>query len=124
MRVDGSPAYACGQCISEDQRVSIEFKGSHFEQDVILWGERWYVAYPISYRELEEMMEKRGAEVDHSMLNRWVLKYTPLFEQEFRRRKSPAGSQLANRRDPRESVRRLEVLVSSLTNPLIFVDPV
>ncbi|MGA9823913.1 MAG: IS6 family transposase, partial [Methylocystis sp.] len=28
----------------------IEFKGSHFERDVILWGVRWYVAYPISYR--------------------------------------------------------------------------
>ena len=26
----------------------IEFKGSHFERDVILWAVRWYVAYPIS----------------------------------------------------------------------------
>jgi putative transposase len=32
----------------------IEFKGSHFEWDVILWAVRWYVAYPISYRQLEE----------------------------------------------------------------------
>jgi len=53
----------------------IEFKGSHFERDVILWGVRWYVAYPISYRQLEEMMEERGVEVDHSTLNRWVVKY-------------------------------------------------
>jgi putative transposase len=44
--------------------VSIEFKGSHFERDVILWGVRWYVAYPISYRQLEEMMEERGVRVD------------------------------------------------------------
>ena len=35
------------------EQVSIEFKGSHFERDVILWGVRWYVAYPISYRQLE-----------------------------------------------------------------------
>jgi hypothetical protein len=48
----------------------IEFKGSHFEQEVILWGVRWYVAYPMSYRQLEEMMEERGVEVDHSTLNR------------------------------------------------------
>jgi putative transposase len=33
------------------------------------------VAYPISYRQLEEMMQERGVEVDHSTLNRWVLKY-------------------------------------------------
>ena len=39
----------------------VEFKGSHFEHDVILWGVRWYVAYPISYRQLEEMMEERGS---------------------------------------------------------------
>jgi putative transposase len=32
----------------------IEFKGSHFEREVILWGVRWYVAYPINYRQLEE----------------------------------------------------------------------
>ena len=71
--------------------MAIEFKGSHFEQDVILWGVRWYVAYPISYRQLEEMMEERGVEVDHSTLNRWVLKYAPLLEQEFRARKRQVG---------------------------------
>jgi putative transposase len=45
------------------------------------------VAYPISYRQLEEMMEARGVEVDHSTLNRWVLKYAPLLERKFRARK-------------------------------------
>ena len=73
------------------RRVLIEFKGSHFERDVILWGVRWYAAYPISYRQLEEMMQDRGVEVDHSTLNRWVLKYVPLLEQEFRARKCPVG---------------------------------
>src|ERR1700723_3793971 len=63
----------------------IEFKGSHFERDVILWGVRWYVAYPISYRQLEEMMDERGVKVDHSSLNRWVIKYVPLLDQPFGR---------------------------------------
>jgi putative transposase len=49
------------------------------------------VAYPISYRRLEEMMEERGAKVDYSTLNRWVLKCAPLLEQEFRARKCPVG---------------------------------
>ncbi|MCQ4189994.1 IS6 family transposase [Methylocystis suflitae] len=69
----------------------IEFKGSHFEREVILWGIRWYVAYPISYRQLEEMLEERGVEVDHSTLNRWVVKYVPLLDQQFRARKRPVG---------------------------------
>jgi hypothetical protein len=38
----------------------VDFKGSHFEREIVLWGVRWYVAYPISYRQLEEMMEERG----------------------------------------------------------------
>ena len=59
---------------------------------MILWGVRWYVAYPISYRQLEEMMDERGVEVDHSTLNRWVLKYVPLLEAQFRARKRPVGS--------------------------------
>src|SRR5271157_5055538 len=70
----------------------IEFKGSHFEREVILWGVRWYVAYPLSYRQLEEMMQERGIEVDHSTLNRWVLKYVPLLDAQFRARKRPVGS--------------------------------
>jgi hypothetical protein len=70
----------------------IEFKGSHFERDVILWGVRWYVAYAISYRQLEEMMDERGVEVDHSTLNLWVLKYVPLLETQFCARKRSVGS--------------------------------
>jgi putative transposase len=76
---------------SGGQQVSIEIKGSHFERDVILWEVRWYVAYPICYRLLEEMMEEHGVEVDHSTLNRWVLKYAPLLEREFHARKRSVG---------------------------------
>jgi putative transposase len=71
--------------------MTIAFKGSHFERDVILWGVRWYVAYPISYRQIEEMMGERGVEVDHSMLHRWVLKYVPALEKAFLTRKRPLG---------------------------------
>jgi len=69
----------------------IDFKGSQFERDIILWGVRWYVAYPISYRQLEEMMGERGVAVDHSTLNRWVIKYAPEFEKAFRRRRRLVG---------------------------------
>jgi putative transposase len=69
----------------------INFKGSQFEREIILWGVRWYVAYPISYRQLEEMMGERGVTVDRSTLNRWVIKYAPEFEKAFRRRQRPVG---------------------------------
>jgi len=69
----------------------MNFKGSQFERDIILWAVRWYVAYPLSYRQLEEMMGERGVAVDHSTLNRWVIKYAPEFEKAFRRRQCPVG---------------------------------
>ncbi len=47
----------------------------------------WYVAYPLSYRQLEEMMQERGVVVDHSTINRWVLKYSPQLAAAFHRRK-------------------------------------
>ena len=69
----------------------IDFKESQFEREIILWGVRWYVAYPISYRQLEEMMGERGVAVDHSTLNRWVIKYAPEIEKQFRRHQRPVG---------------------------------
>ena len=69
----------------------VNFKGSQFERAIIPWGIRWYVAYPISYRQLEEMMQERGVCVDHSTLDRWVIKYAPEIEKQFRRCQCPVG---------------------------------
>jgi transposase-like protein len=69
----------------------IDFKDSQFAREIILWGVRWYVAYPISYRQLEEMMDERGVTVDHSTLNRWVIKYAPEFEKQFHHRQWEMG---------------------------------
>src|SRR5215831_12545242 len=69
--------------------MAIDFKGAHFPPEVILMGIRWYVAYPLSTRHVEELMEARGVEVDHSTINRWVIKYSPQLEEAFHRRKRP-----------------------------------
>ena len=69
--------------------MAIDCKGAHFPPEVILMGVRWYMAYPLSTRHVEELMEERGVEVDHSTINRWVIKYSPLLEEEFHRRKRP-----------------------------------
>src|SRR5262245_39694048 len=69
--------------------MSISFKGAHFPPEVILTGVRWYVAYPLSTRHVEELMKERGVDVDHSTINRWTIKYSPLLEEAFHRRKRP-----------------------------------
>ncbi|MCK6884850.1 hypothetical protein L8R24_24280, partial [Enterobacter cloacae] len=45
-----------------------DFKWRHFQGDVILWAVRWYCRYPISYRDLEEMLAERGISVDHTTI--------------------------------------------------------
>ena len=53
----------------------ISFKGVHFPKEVILYAVFFYVRYGVSYRDLEEIMEERGVQVDHATLNRWVINY-------------------------------------------------
>lgn len=62
------------------------------QRDIVLVCVRWYLAYPLSYRNIEDMMEERGIDVDHPILNRWVIKFTPHLETAFRRRKRPVGN--------------------------------
>ena len=69
--------------------MAISVKGAHFPPEVILMGVRWYLAYPLSTRHVEELMAERGVEVDHATINRWVIKYSPLLEEAFHRRKRP-----------------------------------
>ncbi|RAS17737.1 IS6 family transposase [Paraburkholderia bryophila] len=66
-------------------------KRLHYPLEVILRCVRWYVAYPLSLRHLEEMMAERGIAVDHSTVHRWALKLLPVLEKAFRRRKRPVG---------------------------------
>ena len=67
--------------------MAISFKGAHFPQDIILMGVRWYLAYPLSYRHVEELLEERGVPIDHATIQRWVVKYSPQLEEAFHRRK-------------------------------------
>jgi putative transposase len=67
--------------------MAISFKGAHFPPEVILMGVRWYLAYPLSTRHVEELMAERGVEVDHATIHRWVITYSPLLEEAFHRRK-------------------------------------
>ncbi|MFJ7441618.1 IS6 family transposase, partial [Methylorubrum thiocyanatum] len=55
------------------QRARDDFRGRHFEATLIVQAVSWYLRYPLSYRDIEEMLLERGLEVDHSTLNRWVL---------------------------------------------------
>ena len=61
-----------------------DFKGRHFEGEIVLWAVRWYCRYGVSYRDLEQMMGERGVSVDHTTIYRWVQKYAPEIEKRLR----------------------------------------
>jgi putative transposase len=63
------------------------FKGRHFDRSVILVCVRWYLAYNLSLRNLEEMMAERGISVDHATVHRWTVHNAPFLLEEFNRRK-------------------------------------
>jgi transposase-like protein len=63
------------------------FKGRHFDRSVILLCVRWYLAYGLSLRNLEEMMAERGISVDHATVHRWVIRYAPELLNRFNSRK-------------------------------------
>ncbi len=66
-------------------------KRFHYPLEVMLTCVRWYVAYPLSLRHIEEMMRERGVFVDHATLHRWAIKMVPVLAAVFRRRKHPVG---------------------------------
>ena len=68
------------------------FKRMHYPLEVMLTCVRWYAAYPLSLRHIEEMMQERGVFVDHATVHRWAIKILPVLAAVFRRRKRPVGT--------------------------------
>ena len=67
--------------------MTLNFLGRHYPKEIILQSLRYYLAYKQSHREIEEIFAERNIHFDHSTLNRWVIKYSPQLEANFRTRK-------------------------------------
>jgi transposase, IS6 family len=65
------------------------FRGYRFPAEVILWAVRWYLRFPLSYRDLERMLADRGVAVDHTTMYRWVQRFAPELEKRMRRHLRP-----------------------------------
>jgi transposase-like protein len=76
----------------EDSVLRKVLKRLHYPLEVMLLCVRWYAAYSLSTRNLEEMMLERGLAVDHSTVHRWSLKILPVLAKVFRSRKRSVGT--------------------------------
>jgi putative transposase len=77
--------------LKNEQAAMLNTKGMRFPIGLIRICVRWYAAYPLSYRPLEQMMQERGVLVDHSSINRRAVRFLPLLEKIFRHHKRPVG---------------------------------
>ena len=73
------------------QQARGDFRGQQFGAAPIQ-AVSWCPRYPLSYRDIEEMLLERGLTVDHSTINRWVLTYAPAIERRLRRFRKPHTS--------------------------------
>src|SRR6202049_1720158 len=67
------------------------FKWRQTEPALILCAVRWYLRYSLSLRDVEELLEERGLEADHTTVWRWVQRYSPELEQRLRRYLKPTN---------------------------------
>ena len=67
------------------------FKWRHYQAEIILLCVRWYLRYPLSYRDLAEMMHERGLGVDHTTIYRWVQHYAPELEKRIKLHLKPTN---------------------------------
>lgn len=77
----------CGMRVLHFRGNVFMFSDRHYNRSVILLCVRWYLAYNLSLRDLEEMMAERGIHVDHSTIHRWVVRFSPLLLERFNHRK-------------------------------------
>ncbi|XMB85443.1 IS6 family transposase [Mycoplasmatota bacterium WC44] len=61
------------------------FKWKHYQHEIIILCVRWYLKYPLSYRNLQEMMEERGLYLNHTTIYRWVIEYSPILNRNLRK---------------------------------------
>ncbi len=67
------------------------FKWKHYQSEIIILCVRWYLKYPLSYRNLKEMMQERGLNICHTTIYRWVLEYSPELNRGLRKYLKPTG---------------------------------
>src|ERR1700730_11773381 len=84
--------YACRPCRRTFTKNTVSvFSGYRWPVDVILTAVRWYLAYPLSSRQVVELLAERGVDVSHRTVLTWVQTFGPQLAVEVRRRRRGVG---------------------------------
>jgi len=63
------------------------FKRHRYPKAIILQAVYFKLMFTLSYLDIEEILRIRGVQVDHSTIQRWVYKFSPLLEANMHKRK-------------------------------------
>src|ERR1700730_11399946 len=88
----GRQKYACRPCghtFTKD--TASAFSGYRWPRDVIIMAVRWYLAYPLSSRQVLELLAERGIDVSHRTVLNWVQTFRPQLAAEVRRHRRRVG---------------------------------
>ena len=89
----GRQKYACGPCRSTFTENTVSaFSGYRWPRDVIILAVRWYLAYPLSSRQVLDLLAERGIDVSHRTVLNWVQTFGPQLAAEMRRHRRRVGS--------------------------------
>jgi putative transposase len=72
------------------------FKGFCSSPEIIMLFVYMKCRFSLSYRDLEEMACIRGAQIDHSTLQRWMIKFTPLIDMQGQETQEAGRQELEN----------------------------
>src|SRR3979411_3016361 len=88
----GRQKYACGSSgRTFTENMVSAFSGYRWPRDVIIMAVRWYLAYPLSSRQVLELLAERGIDVSHRTVLNWVHTSGPQLAAEMRRRRHRVG---------------------------------
>jgi transposase-like protein len=88
----GRQKFACRPCRrSFTENTVSAFSGYRWPRDVIVMAVRWYLAYPLSSRQVLELLAERGIDVSHRTVLNWVQTFGPQLAAEVRRHRRRVG---------------------------------
>src|SRR6266852_2821122 len=84
--------YACRPCWRTfTENTMSAFSSYRWPRDVIVIAVRWYLAYPLSSRQVLELLAERGIDVSHRTILNWVQTFGPQLAAEVRHHRRRIG---------------------------------
>ncbi len=91
----------------------LSYKGFRFPAEIISHCVWLYYRFPLSFREVEEMMLQRGITLSHETVRQWCAKFGQPYANALRRRRARPGGQMASRRGVHHDQRPAALPVAS-----------